>query len=511
MKILNRTYCRGNRGCVASLLFLLFLAGSAYGQPVHFTTEYISKIKGLSSTEITGIVQDKKGIIWIGTRDGLNRYDGYTIKVYQNNPSDSTSLCDNIITTLFLDSRGDLWLGTESNGLSLYDRQKDRFTNYHYKPEDPSTLSHNYITAIEEDQDGKIWIGTMMGLNLFIPETKTFRRFLRTQIIHFDSTVFQLLKKVSPNKLVIDKMATFVGQDIKASILLSSFSPDVTQRLMKEISKVSHIENSGGTIKALAIDKEGVLWLGLGGKALLRFNTQNFQMKDGPDLCANGKILSLCWADHKLWIGTVDNGINMLDNVSGELYQVPNTLGLKLVKCIVKDSDGEVWAGSDKGLLHYNKHSRSFEHPAFLKSNDELLSEDVSAIFQDSQHNFWIACYQRGLHLFRKSKAFSEYVFQSDVLPENVCKTVSSVLEDRDGNIWVGFFAGGIEMVRRDGTRLYYSPQKKTGLGVGTVHCIFQDSRSILWIGTYEGGLQRFDREKNRFVNVDFDGGANKI
>jgi len=513
MKILNLTCCGGSCGYASVFLFIFLFSGAVYAQPIHFTTEYISKLKGLSSTEITGIVQDKKGIIWISTRDGLNRYDGYTIKVYQNIPSDSTSLCDNIITTLFLDSRGDLWLGTESNGVSRYDRQKDRFINYHYKPEDPTTLSYNYITAIAEDHDGKIWIGTMMGLNLFIPETQTFRRFLRNQIIHVDSTVFKLLKKISKNKLMTDTMASFVGHDVKASVLLSSCSPKLTQRLMKEISKVSHIENSGSTIKALASDNEGFLWLGLGGRALLQLNTRDFQMTEGADLCANGKILSLCWADHKLWIGTVDNGINILDNVTGERYSVPNNLGLKLVKCIVKDSDGEVWAGSDKGLLHYNKHARSFEHPAFLKSNDELLSEDVSAIFQDSQHNFWIACYQRGLHLFRKSKAFNEYVFQSDVQPENVCKTVSSVLEDADGNIWVGFFAGGVEMIKRDGTRRYYSPvpQKKTGLGVGTVHCIFQDSRSMLWVGTYEGGLQRFDKEENRFINVDFDGGPNKI
>ena len=125
------------------------------------------------------ITQDSKGFLWIGTFEGLNRYDGYNFKIFKHNPDDTTSIGDNSIYSVFEDKSGTLWFGTFDGGLNKFNRDKEIFTRYVSEETDKNSLSNNIVYAICEDAKGFLWVGTAKGLNRFNKKTETFTRYLK--------------------------------------------------------------------------------------------------------------------------------------------------------------------------------------------------------------------------------------------------------------------------------------------------------------------------------------------
>src|SRR5512133_4301188 len=136
---------------------LMFLCSKLASQDFRFSR--ISLSSGLSQTGVYAITQDTAGFLWFGTQDGLNRYDGYAIKVYSPIPDDTTSLSNTTIRALFTDHTGTLWIGTEG-GLNRYNPERNDFTQFRNNPDDSLSLSNNFVTTIFEDTQGNLWIGT---------------------------------------------------------------------------------------------------------------------------------------------------------------------------------------------------------------------------------------------------------------------------------------------------------------------------------------------------------------
>ncbi|MFN2223683.1 MAG: two-component regulator propeller domain-containing protein, partial [Candidatus Promineifilaceae bacterium] len=129
--------------------------------------DHLSLENGLSQSTVTAILQDDQGFMWFGTLDGLNRYDGYTFKVFKHDPTDPATLSDNAISALYQDQAGILWIGTENGGLNRFEVDTETFTNYQHKPEEATSISSNTVRAIAEDRQGTLWIGTQNGLNRY--------------------------------------------------------------------------------------------------------------------------------------------------------------------------------------------------------------------------------------------------------------------------------------------------------------------------------------------------------
>jgi ligand-binding sensor domain-containing protein len=170
------------------VVYPLFLAALLLWTPVLFAQafdvrnlefERLTIDNGLSQNFVACIAQDRQGFLWFGTRDGLNRYDGYHFKVYSHNAIDLTSLSANDIRAIYEDRQGNLWIGTFAGGLNRYDRANDRFIRYQHDPKNPHSLSHNHVQVILEDSrhGGTLWIGTTGGLNRFDPNTQRFTRY----------------------------------------------------------------------------------------------------------------------------------------------------------------------------------------------------------------------------------------------------------------------------------------------------------------------------------------------
>ena len=136
--------------------------------------EHISVEHGLSQSTVNCILQDSIGFLWFGTTDGLNRYDGYSFKVYRHDSQDPNSLSDNHIMALAEDQEGVLWIATRGGGLNRYDRQTDTFTHDRHNPDDPGSLAYDWVESLYIDRDGILWAGTADGLDRFDPERQRF-------------------------------------------------------------------------------------------------------------------------------------------------------------------------------------------------------------------------------------------------------------------------------------------------------------------------------------------------
>ncbi|HZF65004.1 MAG TPA: two-component regulator propeller domain-containing protein, partial [Chitinophagaceae bacterium] len=153
--------------CFFQLLFFTLLSLSSLAQKTNLKFTHISTKEGLSHANVISILQDKRGFMWFGTRDGLNRYDGYKIKIYKSNPHDSTSLSNNLVQCMFEDSKGNFWIGTQGGGLNRLNRATDRFETFKHSDINAKSIADNSVYSIIEDHEGKIWIATGAGLNLF--------------------------------------------------------------------------------------------------------------------------------------------------------------------------------------------------------------------------------------------------------------------------------------------------------------------------------------------------------
>ena len=150
--------------------------------PAELSFIHLNQDDGLSENTVGAIVEDRLGFMWFATADGLNRYDGASIAVYQNNPEDARSLSDNSVKSLLEDRDGNLWVGCDK-GLNRYDRNADAFIRFQHDESDPRSISQNSIPAICEDSQGALWFGGNGGIDRFDKATETFTKYSITEFI----------------------------------------------------------------------------------------------------------------------------------------------------------------------------------------------------------------------------------------------------------------------------------------------------------------------------------------
>src|SRR5512143_493554 len=149
--------------------------GHMPGSVVRF--EHLTIQDGLSQSAGLAIFQDSRGFLWIGTQDGLNRYDGYSFTVFKHDTENAASISHNSILSIAEDRDGFLWIGTWGGGLNRFDAATETFIAYHHIPSEPSSLINNTVTSLWQDSNGALWVGTLDGLDRFNPQTRGFDHF----------------------------------------------------------------------------------------------------------------------------------------------------------------------------------------------------------------------------------------------------------------------------------------------------------------------------------------------
>ncbi|MDX9955430.1 MAG: two-component regulator propeller domain-containing protein, partial [Anaerolineae bacterium] len=461
--------------------------------------ESLSLDAGLSQSVVTALWQDRLGFLWVGTQDGLNRYDGATFRVFKHDPLDPQSLSDTYITALTEDLQGRLWIGTNS-GLNAYDPRTERFTRFYHAAEDPTSLSSNAISKLLLDADGALWVGTSGGgLNRLDPQTGAFT--------HFQHDPNDALSLGADNVFALFQDrdgALWVGLDGGGLNRLDPARQGFV-RLMHDPQDAGSLPDD--TVTSLSEDALGRLWVGTyNGLAVLdertgRFQTYRHDPTDAQSL-SDSAILTLFtdWSG-VLWIGMFNSGLNRYDPLTGTFshYQPtpndPTAFPSVAVYAITQDRSGVLWFGAfGGGLVKYSWTREKFTRYSAVPGDPTGLSDSsVWTFFEDREGALWIGTVNGGLNRRDPQTGdFHSYMNHSGDSGNLVSNFVMSILEDSQGRFWVGTMGGGLH--RFDRATGHFRPYK----GSGVIYDIHEDRRGGLWICTDEG-LGRYEPEADTF------------
>lgn len=430
---------------------------------------HLSIENGLPQSSAKAILQDKQGFIWVGTEEGLARYDGYDFKVFKRQLDDRNSLSNNYIKVIIQGKEGDLWIGTRGGGLNRFDPTTEQFTRYMHNPNEANSLSNNSVHAIAQDQQGIIWIGTDEGgLNRFDPVTETFSHY----------------RHQAENK--------------------NSISDD--------------------SISAITLGDNGSLWIGTWEGGLNHFNPNNeefshYRHQPQQINSLSHNAVSAIYKDHSgnLWIGTRGGGLNYLNVAQQQFthykYQIgnPNSLSNNNVDAITADKHGNLWLATLGGGLNYlNVSSELFTHYRHDVSNQSSLSNDiVRAIIYDQHDNLWVGMDGGGVNRLNSiAEHFTHYTHQKTDPHSLSHSMIRAITEDRQGTLWVGTWGGGLNKfnpLTKNFTHYRHDETNSNSLNDDRIYAITQDRQGYLWLGADRGGLTRFDPSTEQFKHFRHD------
>ena len=435
------------------LIFQFFLIHNYAQRILQFET--YNTDHGISDNTVFAISQDRQGYIWIGTSDGLNRFDGKYFQVFKLARPIPGALQNNTISALFSDSRGILWIGTRGGGLYRYNSQTENFTFVDLN------LKLNVIRTMLEDRSGKLWIGTNEGLIRFNVENNT--RYLYTNNPHN-------LNSIADNY-----------------------------------------------INAIAQDSAGIIWIGTASKGLVKLDTARNQFTSFTktnSLLADNEITSLCLVGDDLWIGTEEHGMIRYNIRQNSFRQIPylieefkpGALAQKRVKTIQKADNMNLWIGTlGGGLSLFNIPTQSFVHYRHLETDYNTLSKNsVMAVFTDVQHNLWVGTVGGGLNFSDYNRKKIELIRANALNPNSLSKSSVLAILPYGQDIWIGTDEGGINVMNRKTGKFSFfmhDPANPASPGHHVVSSLCRDHSGHIWIGYMDNGIDRWDQTNKRFVH----------
>ncbi|MDH5609397.1 MAG: ATP-binding protein [Cyclobacteriaceae bacterium] len=442
---------------------------------------------GLSQNTILAVHIDHRGFLWVGTRDGLNRYDGNEFQVFQKTIGDSSSLLSSNISTIFEDNQHNLWIGTEGGGISLFDEYNETFQTY-------LPLGRSHIFSIHQSPDGLLWLGTEDGLVRMDPNTMEF--WLDDQV---PSGIVGNIINESDNELWV----SVSGQ----GLYLYDTQTGIKKWYASDIS--ADVKIGTEQITTLFKDSYGYLWAGTHGDGVYVIDKnekpKHFSTITTPKL-ANDIIYDIQEYRGKIWLGTDGGGINILDHnptsVEFVSYSSKNPDGLpsNVVNVCYLDPRGKLWVGTfDGGLCLYNEKGKRFfhyEHNPYQQSS--LPHNSILSFLNVNHDNIWIGTDGGGLTRFNPSdQSFSEISSIGD-------KVVKSLSTDAKGNIWVATLPGSLYQLTDDGKIIKKLTHEKGNPATPShknLWVLYPDSDGMIWIGYFDGGLDRFNPVSGIFEN----------
>jgi ligand-binding sensor domain-containing protein/signal transduction histidine kinase len=506
--------------------------------------------QGLSQPTAQQIVQDKYGFIWIATQDGLNRFDGYSFKVYKHLRGDPWSLADNAIKALVADPDGSLWIGTQAGGLNRYDPVLDRFEPFAADPAQAGALAANQVTALMLDRRNWLWVASAAGkLQWLDPATR-----------HFIDTPLGM-------QPVLSSVHTFAEQE-DGSVLIGTQSGlwrcDANASSMHEL-RLDPVQSLN--VQALTVAHDGQIWVAATGAGVFRLD------KDGNALARYRMVADPAHAlpdddvrgmqfdgAGKLWLATRNGGLLQLDPATGGVRQFSNdpadarSIAANRQQSILIDRDGLIWAGSwNNGVSLHDPRSEAFATVAPLPSDPRTLParpvwaiaagrdatlwlgisehgglvhfdpargvlvrfapkantagalppNQIQAITQARDDSLWVGTNGGGLHhLAPAASAFEAYHHDAANADTLASEDLLHLMQDKSGTLWVGTVDAGLDELC-EGCRQFrhhrHDPQRADSISEGPVTTVLEAADGSLWVALRPGGLDHYDRAHDRF------------
>ena len=447
--------------------------------------------EGLSQVSVLAITQDSQGFMWIGTQEGLNRYDGYGFENYYHIEKNDRSLSHDFIWSLLSDSQGRLWVGTDE-GLNLYDEALKEFSLFDLKEGVAGNQSSIY--SLLEDKAGGIWIGTSLGLFRLSKDGKL------TSFVH-DITDGNSLSKGRVRALLQSRDGSlWVGTEggglnkldsVGRKIVRFSHNPEDSNSLLD-----NHIRN-------IAEDDDGLLWIATFNKGISIFNPETemwtritSNLSEGNSLGSNRVRTILKDKSGNIWVGT-DGGLNLWRPETNDFlrYVVDLTnvrsISDNTVLSIFQDKGGVIWIGTFNGISKWNANIETFPHFKQRSSNlMGLTSNSISSFVEGSDGDVWIGTFA-GLNRWNAAEGRLE-TFSAEAMGLTD-KRVMALMMNKD-EIWAGTMAGGVNVIK-NGKVLYAfksDPNDANSISANAVSGIYTDRSGKIWITTYGGGVNRY-------------------
>lgn len=468
---------------------------------------HIGTREGLSHSWAKCMEKDHQGFLWVGTINGLNRYDGRSFRVFSSDPSDPESLSDNFIQVIKADSHGELWIGTYSGGLNRFNPSTESFKSYRNAPKQLHSLSDDRIHSILEDSRGRLWIGTAKGLDIYDRENDQFDPF------YVD---------LGGSPRYIRGLVSAIQEDSRRDLWIGTSTGLVYLDLVRGVfEKFQHEDNNPSSlphnyVTSIYEDENLNLWIGTWGGGICRFDrktssfvTINMNSEFGSQLSHNSVLSVSGNQDGQVYIGTEGGGLNILNLATQEVETYipqiddPKSINSNSIHSLHFDQEtGITWVGSyHAGLNFFSRWGKPFRH--YTSGITGLNNGNVLCIAADKNDQLFVGTDGGGINVINKSTGHVQYITGSSSGQSGILSNaVLSVLIDNKENLWVGTFSGGLDF-RPAGSshfmRYVHNPDIPNSLSDNDVSALCEASDGKIWIGTMDGGLNLFLPESGTF------------
>lgn len=516
------------------LLLLTSLFLSLHAQ----NDRFYSSLNGLSGTTLYGFYQDSRGFLWIPTYSGLNRFDGYNFKVYQQDITDSTTLNSTNTNAVFEDSDGNLWVGTNF-GLNLYNYRKDNFRQIHLRVKNqdfPLT-----VVSILEDKNKKIWLITSHGLVYYNPKTGEYT-FFNHQFNNdgtpayskYNQAVFDrkdnLLIGTDDNGVLVfdtstsrfitlgeytginynfpDKTVLVVHKNARDQIIFGTLRAgivffDPRDGTFKHAGYSNQTTNLlDGAIYSVTTDRRGTVWVGTERNGLKTYDTERNLISDANALIdlpniQKGKVH--CYEDRSgdMWFGIQHRGVYHKISSVKPFHTLGNSkksnlnLSHYIVKSLLVDKNETLWVGTDGGGINLLEKGEKTFRPFNPGGALQLTDKAIIKLYEDKLGRIWIGTYLEGVFCYQgKSKPLIHYPMPG-ADREKWNNYVFDLIEDSQGNMWVATCGGGLFYLDQETGKIIPSTHPvvngKTHDIKPFINALEYGKDSTLWVGTYNG------------------------
>lgn len=469
--------------------FYFFLFPILLAQP-KFNFEYLDISNGLNHNTVFTIIQDRNGFIWLGTQDGLIRYDSKNTKIYNNN-IDSSFQGKNI-QSLAESKHGDLFIGTRGNGIIVKSGRTGQFNAIGNK-DLAKALSKSWIKHLMIDDNQRIWISTLdNGLWVYDERDKSFQAFSMD------------------NSILNSKQISSTIQDKDGNIWIASSSDNlyvIEKNTMK--LKVFEVPNTKfyGFRKTLYCDNIGRIWLGTEGHGLYLIDFKNhsaksYSMRDG--LSSNTITHLVQWENNQLLIATDGGGLNLLD-IEKQVFSIYKShegkfpLNTNALYFLSIDRDKNLWIGTYNGGVNISKSNKmTFATYHFDERTSDIKSVmSILSIARSSSRKLWLGTDGDGVYEF--DLLTKSLIDRREILGSKT-KIIKTIFEDSKQNLWVGVFNEGLikyNLKTKQQTKYFPNENPKTSINGWNVWSIAEDSQGNIWIGTLGGGINKIDSKNS--------------
>lgn len=515
----------------------VFSVKALWAQQFTVKFDHLNSSDGLSQNSIYHITQDSLGYIWFATYDGLNRYDGYNLQVFRNNPDDPNSLSDNAVNQIFETQGNRMWIVTKTAGLCRYNYETEKFERFPF----PDGITDFEIKKIAQESPHKLWLATEKGLWIF--ENNKYARISDFNHDEINDLVLSASKKglwlatnnglkyfdiqMLESKNIRTPQYEKLGMHQNIKTLFKSIDGTIwlakqdgvfkinTDRNMHKITCANY--NGFFDVNAITEDQKGDIWLATNSSGIVKYETQNQKVTSidhnpsDPNSLSSNQISSIFIdRNNTLWVGNrwagVDKWSRTTENVLWFKKNNQPNEGLlsNQIRAIYKDTLDVVWIGTENGgLSRFDFQTQKYKH--FNTQNSELPNNIVRAIFEDSKGNFWIGTDGGGLALMDKETGKFEIFQNNPGNPASLSNNrVWTIYETQKGKLLIGTFGGGINVYNyhnQQFERFKHNPLLENSISNDFITSFYQDQHGDVWVGTFGGGLNRWSPTTGYFTH----------